>query len=80
MTLTLTAVAAQVYVYGDCVINVSPDAGQLADIAVSSARTARAFGIEPRVALLSYATGESNTGALIDKVRRAPPPPPPVPP
>jgi len=57
-------------VYGDCAINVDPNAAQLADIAVSSAFTARAFGIEPRVALLSYATGESNSGDLITKVRR----------
>jgi phosphotransacetylase len=57
-----------VYVYGDCAINVDPNAAQLADIAVSSARTARAFGIEPRVALLSYATGESNSGDHITKV------------
>lgn len=60
-----------VKVFGDCAINVSPDAHDLSQIAVASARTARAFGIEPRVALLSYATGDSNKGELIDKVRDA---------
>mmetsp|Transcript_1567 Transcript_1567/g.4765 ORF Transcript_1567/g.4765 Transcript_1567/m.4765 type:complete len:1183 (+) Transcript_1567:91-3639(+) len=60
-----------VKVFGDCAINVSPDAHDLAHIAAASARTARAFGIEPRVALLSYATGDSNKGELIDKVRDA---------
>ena len=61
----------RVYVYGDCAINVDPDAEQLAEIAAASAGTARAFGVEPRVALLSYATGDSNTGPQIDKVREA---------
>jgi len=59
----------QVFVYGDCAINVNPDSQQLADIAVSSANTAKAFGIKPRVALLSYATGDSNSGDLITKVK-----------
>ncbi|MGW4422047.1 phosphate acetyltransferase [Streptosporangium sp. NPDC004631] len=63
--------ADRVLVYGDCAINPDPDAGQLADIAVSSARTARRFGIEPRVAMLSYSTGRSGTGADVDKVRAA---------
>eukprot|EP00959_Pyramimonas_sp_CCMP1952_P045866 958595-Pyramimonas_sp.AAC.1 len=57
----------QVYVYGDCSMNVAPSAEELAEIALASARTSRHFGITPRVALLSYATGESNTGQLIDK-------------
>jgi len=61
----------QVYVYGDCAINVDPDSTQLGNIAASSALTALAFGIEPRVAMLSYATGESNKGDLITKVREA---------
>jgi len=61
----------QVYVYGDCAINVNPNSQQLAAIAVASAQTAMSFGIKPRVAMLSYATGESNTGELITKVREA---------
>jgi phosphate acetyltransferase len=61
----------RVLVYGDCAINPDPDAGQLAHIAVSSAETARSFGIEPRVAMLSYSTGESGKGADVDKVREA---------
>jgi phosphate acetyltransferase len=63
--------ADRVLVYGDCAIIPDPDAGQLADIAVSSAATARRFGVEPRVAMLSYSTGESGTGAEVDKVREA---------
>ena len=60
-----------VKLFGDCAINVSPSTSELAQIAAASAATARAFGIEPRVAMLSYATGDSNTGELIDKVRDA---------
>uniref|UniRef100_A0A7S3JV20 Probable acetate kinase n=1 Tax=Aureoumbra lagunensis TaxID=44058 RepID=A0A7S3JV20_9STRA len=60
-----------VKIFGDCAININPSADELATIACASAETARAFGLEPRVALLSYATGDSNTGALIDKVRDA---------
>ena len=60
-----------VKLFGDCAINVSPSADELAQIAAASAETARAFGIEPRVAMLSYATGDSNAGELIDKVRDA---------
>jgi phosphate acetyltransferase len=63
--------ADQVLVYGDCAINPDPTAEQLADIAVSSAETARAFGIEPRIAMLSYSTGESGKGPEVDKVRTA---------
>jgi len=61
----------RVLVYGDCAINPDPTAEQLADIAMSSARTAACFGIEPRVAMLSYSTGESGTGDEVDKVREA---------
>mmetsp|Transcript_6154 Transcript_6154/g.7331 ORF Transcript_6154/g.7331 Transcript_6154/m.7331 type:complete len:203 (+) Transcript_6154:2-610(+) len=60
-----------VVLFGDCAINVNPTVDELAIIATASAQTARAFGIEPRVALLSYATGDSNSGTLIDKVRDA---------
>jgi phosphate acetyltransferase len=61
----------RVLVYGDCAINPDPDAEQLAHIAVSSSDTARSFGIEPRVAMLSYSTGESGKGADVDKVKEA---------
>jgi phosphate acetyltransferase len=63
--------ADQVLVYGDCAINPEPTAEQLADIAISSAETARAFGIDPRIAMLSYSTGESGKGPEVDKVRTA---------
>jgi phosphate acetyltransferase len=61
----------RVLVYGDCAINPDPNAEQLADIAISSAATALSFGIESRVALLSYSTGESGKGADVDKVKEA---------
>jgi phosphate acetyltransferase len=61
----------RVLVYGDCAINPDPNAEQLAHIAVSSADTARSFGVEPRVAMLSYSTGESGKGADVDKVKEA---------
>jgi phosphate acetyltransferase len=61
----------QVLAYGDCAIVRDPTVEQLADIAISSAQTAAQFGIEPRVAMLSYSTGESGTGADVDKVRAA---------
>ncbi|NDL63426.1 phosphate acetyltransferase [Acerihabitans arboris] len=61
----------QVLVYGDCAINPDPDAGQLAEIAIQSADSAAAFGIEPRVAMISYSTGTSGTGSDVDKVREA---------
>ncbi|MBE7160181.1 MAG: phosphate acetyltransferase [Williamsia herbipolensis] len=63
--------ADRVLAYGDCAIVPDPTAEQLADIAISSAATAARFGIEPRVALLSYSTGESGSGADVDKVREA---------
>lgn len=61
----------QVYVYGDCAINPDPSAEQLAEIAIQSADSARAFGIEPRVAMLSYSTGNSGAGSDVEKVREA---------
>jgi len=61
----------QVLVYGDCAVNPDPNAEELADIAIQSAESARAFGITPRVALLSYSTGSSGEGADVDKVREA---------
>lgn len=63
--------ADKVLVYGDCAVNPDPDAEQLADIAVQSAATAARFGVEPRIAMLSYSTGTSGTGADVDKVREA---------
>ncbi len=61
----------KVLVYGDCAINPNPNAQQLADIAISSAETARMFGIEPRVAMLSYSTGISGKGDDVESVRTA---------
>ncbi len=61
----------QVLVYGDCAINPNPTAEQLAEIALQSSDTARAFGIDPRVAMISYSTGASGTGGDVDKVREA---------
>jgi phosphate acetyltransferase len=61
----------QVLAYGDCAVNPDPTAEQLADIAVSSAATAAAFGIEPRVAMLSYSTGTSGAGTDVQKVSTA---------
>lgn len=61
----------EVLVYGDCAVNPDPTAEQLAEIAISSADTARTFGIEPRVAMLSYSSGESGVGEDVEKVRQA---------
>lgn len=61
----------QVLVYGDCAVNPDPTAEQLADIAISSAATAAAFGVEPRVAMLSYSTGSSGAGSDVEKVSAA---------
>jgi phosphate acetyltransferase len=61
----------QVLVYGDCAVIPDPDAETLADIAIQSADSAKTFGIPPRVAMLSYSTGESGSGADVDKVRAA---------
>jgi phosphate acetyltransferase len=70
-SIFLMCLPDRVLAYGDCAIVRDPTVDQLADIAISSARTAAQFGIEPRVAMLSYSTGESGTGADVDKVRDA---------
>jgi len=61
----------RVSVFGDCAINPNPNAEELAEIAISSAKTAKDFGIEPKVAMLSYSSGASGKGADVDKVRQA---------
>jgi phosphate acetyltransferase len=61
----------RVLVYGDCAVIPDPSTEQLADIAISSAATAAQFGIEPRIAMLSYSTGSSGSGADVEKVREA---------
>jgi phosphate acetyltransferase len=61
----------RVLVYGDCAVNPDPNSAQLAEIAISSADTARTFGIDPKVAMLSYSSGASGTGAEVEKVREA---------
>ncbi|WP_028280512.1 phosphate acetyltransferase [Arthrobacter sp. H5] len=61
----------RVLVYGDCAVNPEPNEEQLADIAVASSETAAQFGVTPRVAMLSYSTGESGHGGAVDEVRRA---------
>lgn len=61
----------RVLVYGDCAVNPNPNSEELADIAISSADTAIKFGIEPRIAMLSYSTGKSGKGTDVEKVRRA---------
>jgi phosphate acetyltransferase len=67
----LMCLADRVLAYGDCAVIPEPTVEQLADIAISSAETARQFGIEPRVAMLSYSTGTSGSGAEVEKVRAA---------
>jgi len=61
----------RVLVYGDCAVNPNPNSEQLADIAISSARTAQLFGIDPVVAMLSYSSGASGAGADVEQVRKA---------
>jgi phosphate acetyltransferase len=61
----------RVVAYGDCAINPDPNAQQLAEIAISSADTSKRFGIEPKVAMLSYSSGSSGKGADVEKVREA---------
>jgi len=63
--------ADRVLVYADCAVNPDPDAKRLAEIAINSAHTAKIFGIEPRVAMLSYSTGASGKGENVEKVREA---------
>jgi phosphate acetyltransferase len=65
------ALSDRVLVYGDCAVVPDPTSEQLADIAISSAGTADQFGIDPRVAMLSYSTGSSGAGADVEKVRAA---------
>lgn len=67
----LMSLSDRVLVYGDCAVNPDPSAEQLAEIAITSAATAARFGIEPRVAMLSYSTGDSGSGSAVDKVREA---------
>ena len=67
----LMCLADRVLVYGDCAVNPQPDVEGLADIAASSAATAQTFGIEPRVAMLSYSTGQSGKGERVEAVRAA---------
>lgn len=63
--------ARRVLVYGDCAVNPNPTAAQLAEIAISSAKTAKTFGVEPVVAMLSYSTAQSGRGEDVDRVREA---------
>ena len=63
--------ADQVQVYGDCAVNPNPNCEELADIAIASAETALSFGVEPRIAMLSYSSGTSGKGEEVDKVRAA---------
>ena len=67
----LMLLADRVLVYGDCAVNPEPNEEQLADIAIASAETAAQFGVEPRIAMLSYSTGGSGSGEAVDEVRRA---------
>ena len=61
----------RVCVFGDCAVNPNPTAEQLAEIAISSAETSRSFGLEPRIAMLSYSSGDSGAGEEVEKVRLA---------
>ncbi|MBY6412510.1 phosphate acetyltransferase [Rhodococcus sp. BP-252] len=70
-SIFLMCLSDRVLAYGDCAIVPDPTAEQLADIAISSAQTSAQFGIDPRVAMLSYSTGDSGSGADVDKVREA---------
>ncbi|MGX7730757.1 phosphate acetyltransferase [Rhodococcus sp. 2H158] len=70
-SIFLMCLSDRVLAYGDCAVVPDPTSDQLADIAISSAATAARFGIEPRIAMLSYSTGESGSGVDVDKVRAA---------
>lgn len=70
-SIFLMCLEDEVLAFGDCAVNINPTAEQLADIAASSAETASQFGVEPRVALLSYSTGSSGAGEDVEKVRAA---------
>lgn len=70
-SIFLMCLADRVLSYGDCAVVPDPTSEQLADIAISSAQTASQFGIDPRIAMLSYSTGDSGSGADVDKVRTA---------
>lgn len=67
----LMSLADRVYLYGDCAVIPNPTTDQLADVAVASAATARAFGLDPKIAMLSYSTGTSGAGPDVDAVREA---------
>jgi phosphate acetyltransferase len=67
----LMCLADRVWVFGDCAINPNPNPQQLAEIAIISAQTAKAFGVDPKVAMLSYSTGTSGTGPDVDMVKEA---------
>nr|WP_303771314.1 phosphate acetyltransferase [Schaalia odontolytica] len=70
-SIFLMAMKDRVWAFGDCAVNPNPTAEQLADIAVTSARTAAQFGVTPRVAMLSYSTGTSGSGPDVDVVVEA---------
>lgn len=70
-SIFLMCLTDRVLAYGDCAVVPDPTAEQLADIAISSAGTASRFGIDPRIAMLSYSTGDSGAGVEVDKVRMA---------
>jgi phosphate acetyltransferase len=67
----LMCLPEKVWAFADCAVNPEPTAEELVDIAASTADTARAFGINPKVAMLSYSTGTSGSGVEVDKVRTA---------
>ena len=70
-SIFLMCLKDRVLAFGDCAVNPNPSAEELAGIAISSAHTASIFGIEPKVAMLSYSTGASGKGADVDKVKEA---------
>ncbi len=70
-SLFLMCMQTKVLVYADCAINQNPNAEQLAQIAIASAKSAELFGIEVRIAMLSYSTGSSGKGDEVNKVRKA---------